>query len=317
MLLRKWEMPLLALLVAALAGTSALANDSGATANGCTYAIVNGNYTYSCQPAAEPAAAPTAAVAPTTAPAVMQISSEPPRNQSQVVRNDAPPPAPSPASTASFTAEKTPFSDSLYLGSNIGSVSVTESKSGSATGLGLSVSQNLDDFVGFELGYSYAKTNLNLGLAQREGQTPRSQNDSSLANHLVSGEVQFHLTDTLKRLRPFAGVGLGWRASSLEEDAYSGYGGSYGHSGGSLSQNGVGLVGSLGAKIRLADRYQLSAGMRYFRPLSTQNATLSTNAASNVYGSTTPAAGTRLSPSDSALTSSSLLQIYGGFHVAL
>lgn len=312
----------LACLIGALAGAQALAQGpAGNTANGCTYAVINGNYTYSCEPQAAQAASPKtptmveqtqAKMAPAPAAAepapVLQISSEPPRNQGQVVRND------DPAATTRTSVVRTtedpslPLHDPLYIGTSIGSFQVTESKSGAATGLGFSVSQNLDEFVGFDLGYSYAKNNLRLGLANRGGgSTSTNQSDATLANHLVTGEVQFHLSDTHKRLRPYAGLGLGWKNSSLDEDLPS-----FQQSGGSLSQSSLGLVGSLGAKVRVADRYQIAAGLRYFRPISSQDATLSSGSAN---GFTTPS--TRLTATDATLTASSVVLIFGGLSIAL
>ena len=297
------------------------AHAEGTTANGCTYQVINGKYLYSCE-----AKTPNTERVPSTtlvepAPQTMTVAVAPPANQ--VVRYDT-------VSTISadpestFSSSKSP-SDAVYVGAQIGSSTISEN--GSTTGLGLSVSANVDENVGFEIGYSYAKSDLFLGLAQRNGGTPTAgtptntygstlkTTDSTLTAHLISGEMQFFLTDYNKRLRPYAGVGLGWKSSTLDEDtAYSSGYSTQAPTSSSLSQSSLGLVASLGTKFQISKKFLASVAFRAYRPFSTQNPTLNSGSGYALGG---PSATTaRLSTADSVLTEAGLYQIVGGFHVA-
>jgi opacity protein-like surface antigen len=140
---------------------------------------------------------------------------------------------------------------------------------------------------------------------------PRSGTDSTLSSNLFRGEVLAHLTDSVKRLRPYLGAGLGWRSAKLQENAASTlYGGS--QAGGSLHQNAFGALASAGTKLRIAKSVSLSFAFDYYLPLARQDARLeqpitAANAASPT---------SKLSSSDSFLTGSSQYQILGGVQYA-
>jgi outer membrane protein W len=228
--------------------------------------------------------------------------------------------------SASPTSEnsKKPL-DAIYVGAHVGSANIMQDGE-AATGLGLSVFMNVDEQLGFELGYTYASKDIYLGLANRAGTAPvqqspygnglQNQTDASLTTHLFSGEAQFFLTDYNKRLRPFAGIGLGWKNSSLDEKTTpttSMYGQTAGN--GSLSQSSLGAVASLGAKLSVAKNILASIVFRAYRPFSKQNATLSGN--QPTYGAMGPtASSSRLNTADSVLTEAGLHEIVGGLHIA-
>ena len=226
--------------------------------------------------------------------------------------------------------------DQTYVGLQVGASNVKESNAGSATGFGLELGTNVDDTFGFEFGYSYSQQNLSLGLASRDsvdpsaaalgtgdvnstssivnpngGVTAASGSDSTLSTNLFRGEVLVHLTDSVKRLRPYVGAGLGWRTATLQENSSSSvYGSSL--AGGSLHQNALGGIASAGTKLRVAKAVSLSFAFDYYLPIARAEARLEqpvavTNGA---------AASSRLTSSDSILTGSSQYQILGGVQYA-
>jgi outer membrane protein W len=135
-------------------------------------------------------------------------------------------------------------------------------------------------------------------------------NDATLRSHLITGEVQGHLTNSLKRLRPYLGAGLGWKASSVEENSL---GTNYGNavSGGSLSQSSLGGIGSAGVKFRIARALNFDAAFRYYFPILRQDSKI--EEPGNSFGGygVYPTA-TRLTKADDALTGSAQYQILGG-----
>lgn len=302
--------------------------NSGRTADGCSYRIINGQYLTSCdKPKAGPAVAASDSVTNiNSAPVVTSYGNVPVRAKAF----EAPAPAPTlsvqvetpsqgkmadEAQESRRHRERQKAVDSTYAGVQLGSTSIKNANS--STGLGLVLGTYLDDHFGFELGYSYTKQDLNLGLDNRENNLekegadlPRlSRSDASLKSHLVSGEMQGYLTDPLKRLRPYLGLGLGWKSNTLSEkttQSYSGYGRP---SGGSLSQSSLGGLGSAGAKFRIGKAFQLGLAMRYFFPLVTQDPKL--EQAAGPYGQES-----RITRADEAVTGSSQYQIFGGVHYA-
>ncbi len=333
----------LIVLFAALLSATAFADDlGGRTSNGCTYKVINGQYLYDCsgkapqQVAASAPAAPAQAIAapsPNSSdymaqqaqamqaqqqqvpvqvvapPPTLTFNVAPPADQSKAVANDESDSATSRYKTKRNSYNRDRYYDATYVGASIGGNTITAANAGSSTGAGISIGTNLDDFLGIELGYSYTKVDTNLNLNSRSG-TPianAAATDSSLSAHLLSAEIQFHLTDTFKRLRPYAGLGLGWKHSTLTDNgsaATYAYGAS---SGGSLSQNSLGAIASLGTKFRFSDAWQAAVAFRYYLPVSNQNASLDTPVQNSAIVS-----GNRLSQADSNLTSSSLYQLVGG-----
>jgi opacity protein-like surface antigen len=293
---------------------------SGRTADGCTYRIINGQYLTSCD---EPKAAP-AASAPVEAPVLSYesvpmrantLASPPPPTASTAV---APPAQDSIAEEVYETRrpkERNKLVDTTYVGAQVGSTSI--SKAGSGTGVGVMVGSFFDDHFGFELGYSYTKQNLALGLESR-GAGPvntYSPNDAVLKAHLISGEVQGYLTDTFNQLRPYLGLGLGFKSSSLNETPRGNrYGGEWGissgaaaSSGSSLTQSSLGGLGSAGAKFRIGRAFQLGFSFRYFFPLARQESRLEQPLYSE---------NARLTKADDALTGASQYQLLGGLQYA-
>jgi hypothetical protein len=109
------------------------------------------------------------------------------------------------------------------------------------------------------------------------------------------------------RLRPFAGVGLGWRFASLEEDLpYANT--NYQNSNYSvaknakLKQSSFVQVTSFGLKLKVSDNVQLAGVFRYFLPLSRQQAFISSDSS-------------RLNLGDSDYTGSSQYQLNAGLQV--
>jgi opacity protein-like surface antigen len=194
------------------------------------------------------------------------------------------------------------FIDATYVGALLGSATISDPGAGSATGLGVVLGTSLDDFLGIEFGYSFTKMDTRLDLPSRAGtssaQNPANSTDSSLASHLVTAEFQAHLTDALKRLRPYAGLGLGWKSSTLQEELPPTYYAQNANA--SLSQTALGPVASAGTKFRLTPTFQLGFSFRYFLPLSRQTARLSADG------------DTRLRLSDAKLTGSAQHQVSGG-----
>ncbi len=294
-----------------LSATPALAT-SGKTADGCTYRVINGQYLTSCDSKSD--TVKQASAAPQT---VTNYGAVPMRNNPA-----APAPSIQPISTMNVQVpsqstlleakeerreerEMDKAVDLTYVGAQLGSTSIKNANS--STGGGVTLGTNLDDHFGVELGYNYTKQGLQLGLNSRGGPgayTPVRGNDASLRSHLISGEAQAYLTDALKRLRPYAGLGLGWKSSTLEENSY-GYGGG---SMGSLNQTSLGAIGSLGAKFRVGQSIQLGLMLSYFLPFSRQDARL--EQASSPYGYAAPMS--RLVREDDALTGAGQSQIQGG-----
>ncbi|MGZ6286829.1 MAG: outer membrane beta-barrel protein [Bdellovibrionota bacterium] len=211
--------------------------------------------------------------------------------------------------------------DSTYVGAFLGASTMSSVSAGSALGVGLNVGTNIDDNFGFELGYSYSSQDLNLNLDSRASADPLAtstagyahQNDATLRSHLFSGEFQGHFTDSFKRLRPYLGAGLGWKASSVEENTISNSYGPAATSGGTLSQNTLGGIASAGVKFRISNAFNFGAAFKYFMPILHQNSKLEQPQSNySGYGVYPTAAETRLTKADDALTGSGQYQILGG-----
>lgn len=323
---------LTAVLSVALSSPLALALE-GKTADGCTYKVINGQYLTQCP--SDPKAAnaqPTTYVAPKTVDSVTSYSAVPMRsNPSAPVPSVQTAPAPvlsvaietpsqqeqiSESYETSRKIEKDQFEDATYAGLLLGSSSLKNSSS--SLGLSASLGTSIDEHFGVELGYSYSGQSRNIGLSSRGGESELgalspaapAKDDVSIRSHLISGEIQGHITDSRKRLRPYLGAGLGYRMNSLQEkssaDPYSGRS----ISGGSLSQNAFGGLASAGAKLRISKTMQLNFLFRYFFPLASQEAKLE-NGGNSFSGSST-----RLTAADSVFTEGGQTQIFGGFQVA-
>lgn len=305
----------------------AFAEVSGKTADGCSYRVINGQYLTSCEKkeaarAQDQITQVSAATAPVTQAPVTSYDSVP-------VRYNSAAPQPSVVSTPTQPAitnitlsqpnqqapqvsyrerreeQRDEMVDATYVGGALGSTTISASNAGSATSIGLNLGTNLDDYLGVEIGYSFSKQDTNLGLVNRGASSPQpaKTTDSDLRSHLLSAEVQMHLTDTFKRLRPFAGLGVGWKNSTLEEDSQPTNLFNQSSGGGSISQTSIGAVASAGTKFRLTKTWQLGLAFRYFVPLSRQTANLK-----EVSGST----GSKLNTADAKLTGSSQHQFSGG-----
>jgi hypothetical protein len=298
---------------------------SGKTADGCTYRIINGQYLTSCADkssaaqgsqdevstvAARPVGSygsvpvrsnPNAPV-PTPAPVVREWKAAPPTIQSSIERDELEEPKRKPL-------ERT------YLGVTVGATTIAESNAGATTGFGLNIGTTFDEHYGAELGYGYVSQDLFLDLDSRgQGQVdpldPRQTNDAVLKSHLITAEVQGCFTNSRSRLRPFLGLGLGWKSSSLEEKTGPLYEPSYQKLDASLNQTSLGGLGSAGAKLRLGKAILVGVAFKYFLPFMRQKARLSDETPV-----LTPAPA-RLTDADSALTGSSQYQLSGGLNYA-
>jgi hypothetical protein len=326
-------------------GAVAAGEISGKTADGCTYKVINGQYLTSCpkRGAAPPTASDsvhTVSAAASAGP-VTDYGAVPVRHNNAVGAPALPPQQPnqsapissiekdaSVATDEDFDAGrrerlKNKIIDQTYVGLAVGASNMKETNTGSATGFGLNLGTNIDDTFGVELGYGYARQDLNLGLASRGSSTtpdpaqqqPQQQgggfgaavraSDASLSTNLFTGEVLAHLTDPVKRLRPYLGAGLGWRSAALTESADN----ATGLAGGELHQNTFGGLASLGTKLRITKALNLGFAFHYFFPLARQDARLQQPVAA--LGGQTPTQS-KLSASDDLLTGSSQYQILGG-----
>lgn len=306
----------------------------GTTANGCSYQVINGEYRYNCPtnaktpiepiattPAPAPTATPQVQNIQTTAPQIMPVAIEAPQDQSQRVLGENSRRVHTIESENTFEAKpNNSKADSLYASAAIGSNTMTQASSNS-TAFGIGLGTDLDDFLGLEIGYSYSKQDMQMGLANRPGPAVPSNpygssTDSYLSSHLISAEVQYHLTELGHRLRPFVGGGLAWRSSTLAEDlsyqnsyqnnyAYGNTATSAMNQNGQLNQKSLGALASLGAKLRISDTVQIVGSFRYFLPLSRQDAVITSDAnRSN--------SGTHLLANDKDLTGSSQYQLLAG-----
>lgn len=341
------------LAVAASITSTASANSSGKTADGCSYKIINGQYLTSC-PNKPNSDAGTAVLSPPVAQDTVRVNSGRPigsygdvpvRHNPSAVAPELPPQQPvnvnrnqnvssafEPKSESSLEdlheekreAVKSRMLDKTYAGLTLGASNMKESNSGSTVGMGLTLGTNIDDHFGVELGWGYAKQNLNLGLASRgsnvdqQGMFPTSSSDASLSSHLFTGEVQAHLTDPVKRLRPYIGGGLGWRSAKLAETrSQPAVGQDLGYStatgGGSLHQSAFGGLATAGTKLRIAKAWNLGFAFRYFFPIVRQEARLE-QPASAYPGA--PGGESKLSQGDDILTGSSQYQVLGGVQYA-
>lgn len=308
---------------------------AGSTANGCSYKVINGQYLTDCSnqrtASAEPAVAASAPAAVSTAP-VTSYSDVPVRQNQGAYAPTLPPQQPQQARAIVATLdEPAPEStyevreeqdrerlryqlvDQTYVGVLLGTSNMKESNTSSTTGFGLVLGTNIDDHFGVELGYSYANQKMNLGLASSAPApgmfSGRSAYDAQLSTHLFTGEIQGHLTDSVKRLRPYLGLGLGWRSASLKENRTDvDY---YGQPllGGSLRQNTFGAIAGAGTKLRVAKALNLAVAFRYFLPIARQDARLEQPA--SVPGGV-DSGETRLNSSQDVLTGSSQYQVLGG-----
>lgn len=302
----------------------------GKTADGCTYKVINGQYltqcpekgnenttyvapkvtdtvtSYSSVPVRSNSAAPIPSVQTAPAP-VLNVAIETPSQQKQI----------SESYETTRKVERDRREDSTYLGILVGSSSIKNSSG--AFGISGSIGTSIDEYFGVELGYSYSGQGLNLGLDSRSGTDSNglgyanptaNKDDVSFRSHMFSGEVQGHLTDTMKRLRPYLGLGLGYRMNSLNEKSSTDYYSGTTISGGSLSQSAFGGLASAGAKVRISKTIHMALMFRYFFPLATQNPKIE-NGGSSVLGSS----NTRLRSEDSLYTEGSQTQIQGGVQV--
>ncbi|MGZ3652142.1 MAG: outer membrane beta-barrel protein [Bdellovibrionota bacterium] len=331
---------------------SAIAADTaGRTADGCTYKVINGQYLTSCASKRGAAAAPSPAahdqIHTVSSAPVTDYGNVPMYRNASVAAPSLPPQQPHQGYSApisSIERENTPADaeiddhfeanrahlknkllDQTYAGLQVGASNMKESNSGSGTGFGLQVGTNIDDTFGVELGFSYAKQDLGLGLASRGGTVDPSQDpgqqgpvmgqgsvssgsDSTLSSNLFTGEVLAHLTDPVKRLRPYVGGGLGWRSATLTENASTSQ---FGQSlaGGSLHQNTLGALASAGTKLRLTKTLGLGFAFNYFLPVARQDSRLEQPAAA--FNAQSPSTS-KLSASDDLLTGSAQYQVLGG-----
>jgi hypothetical protein len=320
---------LAATLTLGFTATAALAS-SGKTADGCTYKVINGQYLTSCDPT--PQAASDQVVVASAAPAV--VASAPVTSYGAVpmranpdalvpsVQTVAPQTMTVSLSTAvqsSLVIEEAvepqeSFKDYTYVGANLSSTSIKEG--GSSTGLGATIGANLDEYFGVELGYNYTSQGLNLGLDTRGntlGDTYPAREDSALKSHLITAEFQGYATNSNRRFRPYLGLGMGVKLSSLKEKTL-GSGNNYGYYGnetptGTLSQTSFGGIGSAGAKVRVGKAFQVGVAFRYFFPLLRQESSLRQQR--STYGEYA-SAQTRLTKADEALTGASQYQLQGG-----
>lgn len=337
------------LIALSLAALPALAQGatSGRTADGCTYKILNGQYLTDCSkkdaPAAAPAAIPAEA-APASAPSFVTSYGDVP------VRSNPLAPAPSvqtittsvsaaPSAPSTMNVTLAPPSQNTlvvdledsrhrrrvdklieqpYVGVLVGATTISASNKGASTGLGVNVGTLLDEHFGVELGYNYARQGLNLGLDQRSPEAGagvlnayRNRDDANLKAHLLSLEAQGYLTGALRRFRPFLGLGLGWKSSTLSEVATQDQR-SFGYTPGtsSLTQTSVGGLGTAGAKLRVGKDLAVAFSFRYFFPFARQSARLEQPAYYGIPGDDPEVA--RITKADDGLTGSSQYQISGG-----
>jgi opacity protein-like surface antigen len=291
---------------------------SGKTADGCSYKVINGQYLTTCAPkASDKVIQVAAAQAPVTSydSVPMRMNPEAPIPSVQVAAPQTmavslSTPAQSAMLESSIENRQEEhhhdFQDSVYVGALVGSTSIKEA--GSSTGLGLTLGTDLDEYFGLELGYNYTKQGMNLGLDSRGtdlGDTYPSRDDANLQSHLISGTVQGYLTEMGRKLRPYLGLGLGWKSSSLTEKNL-GYAGE--SSGGTLSQSAFGGIAGAGAKLRVGKRFQVGLSFNYFFPLARQESRLRSNPSpyNDGYGQT------RLTKADDELTGSAQALWQGG-----
>ncbi len=326
---------------------------SGKTADGCSYKIINGQYLTSCpgKGASEPTPVAQDTVIVNSGRPVGSYGDVPMRRNSAAaapsmqqprIMEARPASAPVSSITSSIEAEgqggsaiederrerlKNKLLDKTYVGAILGASNMKSSNSGSAVGMGLNLGTNIDDHFGVELGWSYAKQNLRLGLASRGGNVdqsanPSSSNDAALTSHLFTGELQAHLTDPLKRLRPYLGAGIGWRTAKLSETPQAPVNSdvpNYGATGGgSLHQSAFGGLVSAGSKLRLSKSFNLGFAFRYFFPLLRQSAKIEQPSSPSYPGDNgeNQNGETKLSKGDDALTGSSQYQVVGGLQYA-
>ncbi len=337
------------IVLAAFSGSAQAATLTGKTADGCSYKIINGQYLTSCPgKGAEPAPLAQDEIRVNAGRPVGSYGEVPVRRNSGAAAPSLPPrqapamAAPAPSVTSSIENEsyeagstvnderrerlKNRLLDKTYAGLQLGASNMKNSNTGAAVGFGLNLGTNIDDHFGVELGWSYAKQNLRLGLASRgsnvdQGVPATSQSDAALSSHLLTGEFQAHLTDPLKRLRPYFGAGLGWRSATLKETSNAIPGEQQGLSpvgGGSLHQSAFGGLATAGTKLRLSKAFQLGFAFRYFFPLVRQDARLEQPASPAYSGEEgqTSSGETKLSKGDDALTGSSQYQVVGGVSYA-
>lgn len=340
------------------AANSALAQSTGKTANGCSYEVINGKYFYNCPTGGAEAAAGGAVASTTSGTASAAAAAAPigsyPQEQKQPLEVISPSLPRDPGdvklmhgkSVSTIDHDKkesdSNFGETTYAGVSLGATNFlgNDTLKSSATAYGVQLGTNVSDYFGLELGYSYAKTELFLGLEQRSGGrvvTPRTRNagydanpslenvDSALTAHVINAEGQFFLTHARSRFRPFGGLGLAYKSASLKENFPVG---TTGASNSSLEQTAFGATAAVGAKFRISDSFQVAAAFRFLIPISTSDPEWGAQPTpprapgpgSNGAAATDPDADARYYNSrsqnlfqgpDSKLTSSALSQLFG------
>ena len=181
---------------------------------------------------------------------------------------------------SSYQQYEKPGSPGQYnrFGILLGRSSLLSTGISSALSYGLSFRSNINSRWDFNVRYSRqsSATFLNISTRRASSRLFSSENaveDSSIATNLFSSELQYSFADRNKVVRPFAGAGLFYKNTKLEEKddlqrlrrvpaAY-------------LSRNSVGISSSTGFRYELEKQWQLNASLNFFLPIF--------NTASNSY----------------------------------
>lgn len=275
--------------------------EDGKTANGCTYKVVQGKYVADCSARTAPnswatqavatragaASAPMAAPQSTRPPGpiVESYSNVPVAGERAAPRSSAPtvavpmelvhqgrvlPLEENSREELPPRARAARTKDGTYIGATLGSVALNDPHVDAGAGLGLTLGTNLDEFFGTELSYSYTEMSGSLGLNRRQGifLANDASSDIQVRSHWVSAEVLAHITDETYRLRPYGGLGLGWKNTSMKDTRGSGLSRSFANT---LSQNSVGISSSVGAKLRVSHDVQIGLAGKFFIPVWRQD----------------------------------------------
>lgn len=251
---------------------------TGQTANGCSYKIINGKYHYNCD--AKTPAVQTSVPrqyqerpAEVVSPSLQRRPAVPARSAGSFSTvSDAG--AYNKSRGGSFSNDLF-FVDKIYLGAQVGGLGLTTDvgDANTATAFGVSAGADIDRNLGFEISYNYSNHELLMGLLSRNpaitvaplpGQTLIIEKDAEMVSHHIAAEVQYYLTSPNNRFRPFAGAGVFWRRSNIEEALPANVSGT---TNSEFTQSTFGVPLSAGAQFYFTRKLRLIGQFRYLQPV--------------------------------------------------
>lgn len=312
---------LLGILIGAIIVMASTSHAAGTTANGCSYKVINGKYHYNCEaksPSVQTSVPgyyrdnkPAEVVSPSLARATSTV--EPTVTPARMANT----------STSQYQGpgDDWLFLDKVFVGGQIGGLGLTtgEGSANTATSFGVGLSADLNHNFGFELSYTYAGFELFMGLMNRSPEVQPSPfggittvtKDAEMVSHHVVAEGQYFLTSSRNKFRPFAGAGIFWRRSTIEETLPAN---TIGATNSEFSQTSFGIPLSAGLQVYFNRTIRLNTQFRYLQPIFTSDAQIDynqsgTGASAGVAAFNQPQVLTLFNENDEDITGSAAYQL--------